>query len=650
MLLKYSPLLLLFILIPLFSGCVGTVQDTAQSYTQVADSTGSAITFNGIQNASAVSDTRIEVFFYPASGGSGKYTYDITISGYTAPISVTSETLSADYRGLLKYTISGLTRLTTYQIKIDARDSSTDATSNSQVVKTVVTFENKVCDFGGISTASNLPGQNGKDSIKIRWTPARISGQPTEQDWDPRSYEAIFVEAEKLTPNDMDEESYGPTQGRYVFRFNHSNTANEYIARGLPSNTRFYIRMRAIHAGSVTDVYNPGKRSELNTNYITISTLSDSLADINFQPDSFALTLAAGSQGLNAITASWAVATGVFDHYRLYYSMENGGVAAGNLPALCLSPLVSDPAATVFCKKVDSTLNSAAITGLTPYTTYEVVLVLCQTSDCGSSERLTASVKTITTDPTSPTFDGLSEVVSATSLADLGTVKLKFAPPNFTQGYFDGLIIQMRRTKDGSDTPVEITESSTTVYNDSYNFLTSNEVKINGIDYLSNTPYYFTLYPYKWSSDGLTRREFPNNVWLEFIPEIKAPTNLEFLGLRSGNTYLDQVTLNWTSPEQGVYAEYELFWRKSSLSFSWGDAIAQTGAFNYTNYGRQIINSSATSITLNGFADGDYAFGIITHYTYVTDDGVVTLRSETNSNILKCTIDYALADTVDCSY
>ena len=83
---------------------------------------------------------------------------------------------------------------------------------------------------------------------------------------------------------------------------------------------------------------------------------------------------------------------------------------------------------------------------------------------------------------------------------------------------------------------------------------------------------------------------------------------------------------------------------------NWGDAISEAGnSFNYVNYGRVLIDPDATTITLNGFANGNYNFGIITYYTYVTDAGVVVMRSETNGNLKNCIIDNLGLDPINCN-
>ena len=639
---------LLLLLLILMVGCVGTVQETAEPYTGVSQAPKRELAFGGVHSVIPISDSRIEVFFAPATGGSGKFTYDVIVGSSPIPVSFPSDVLQPDYRGLLKVTLTGLVRTTTYLIKVEARDNESGLHSNSQKILSALTYTNLLADFQGISSVYNLPGQDGKDSLKIRWTPARTSGSLTKQEWDPKRYEVVIVDASRLTPGDMDI-NYTNAEGKWVNTFNHDDSVNEYIIRGLPSKTRFYLRMRAIHEASVDDVYAPYRRSELNTNYVTISTLSPDLADINFQPESFALALAGGESGLNAVNATWTAAEGIFDHYRLYYGLEGSGVSSGILPDLCLSELLSPPGSNIFCKKSDFTSSSSFITGLRPYSKYEVVLVLCATTACDVSQRINSPVRTIETDPSFPAFSGIRELTAARYLEDLGSVTISFDPPSFANGYFDGLILKVRRTTDGSDMPVEIGMLTTPEYHEPYNFLTSSSIIVRGVNYLSSAPYCFTLYPYKWDTDGIMRREMPNDIWRCMQPNPEPPTALEFVGLNSGATEKDIVTLSWSRPSRGIFSHYELFYRKQAgAPFNWGDAIGQAGNFDYTNYNRILIDSDETNFTLSGFADGSYTFGMTTYFSYVTDDGTVIMRSETNPSLKTCVFNSLVDEVIMC--
>ena len=170
-----------------------------------------------------------------------------------------------------------------------------------------------------------------------------------------------------------------------------------------------------------------------------------------------------------------------------------------------------------------------------------------------------------------------------------------------------------------------------------------------GIDYLSIAPYCFTLYPYKWDVDGLIRRESPNDIWRCVVPQAEAPTALQFTGITTASAEGSNIQLAWDAPEKGIFSHFEVFYARPGVSFSWGDAISQAGNnFNYVNYGRRMVPAGTNQVVLDGFANGVYIFGVITYYTFVTDSGAVTIRSETNASIKSCTVDNTILASVNC--
>ncbi|HLT22400.1 MAG TPA: hypothetical protein VKZ84_03115 [Bacteriovoracaceae bacterium] len=629
--------------------CVGTVQETNTTITDISSNYTPILTFLGLQSATAISDTKAELFFYPAAGGSGKYIYDIYVGNKPDPISVPSDILTPDYRGLLRFTVTGLTRMSTYLFTIQVREQNSNGVSNTQVVKQATTFDNRVADFIGIASAANMPGQDGKDSILIRYTPASYSGSLVAEEWDPASYELIVVDAERLTPADMDT-NYSSAEGRWVFQWAHDkdNTQNEYIAKGLLPKRKYYARIRALHNGSVQDVLNPNKRSELNTKYVEISTLSDDLSDISFDSSSFTLSLPSGALGLNTMLANWNQAEGVFDHFRLYYGKKGSGVSSGSLPDLCLSETQSEPTETVFCKSMSYLSTSTQITGLDPYSEYEAVLVVCQTTECLSNARLVGVVREVTTDPAT-IFNGISSISASESIEGAETLKITYEDPSVVGGYFDGLILKMRRTVDGTDPEVEITENTTPVFYRPFDALSTTEIIVEGIDYLASEPYCFRLYPYKWNEDGSQIREIENENWKCILPKVEPPDATAFLGIESGSSVREYVTLRWSPPTSGFYTNYVIFWRKGSSVFNWGEAMA---AFNDTEidngYDFRIIDGDKKEFTLEGFEDGLHTFGILTYHLYVSETEVVEKWSDTNTRFLKCNINNSTSDTINC--
>lgn len=632
----------------LLVSCVGTVQESNSNITDIGSAYNPVVSFSGIHTATAISDTKVEVFFYPASGGSGKYIYDLYVGNNPTPISIPSDILKPDYRGLLRTTVTDLARMNTYVFTMQARDQKGNGISTNVVPKSATTFTNRVSDFLGVSSATNMPGQDGKDSLLFRFTPASDNDLIFNDPWDPKTYELVVVDAERLTPADMDYDLTS-SQGRWVFQWAHDkdNTVNQYVAKGLLPKRKYYARIRVIHNGSVEDIYNPHLRSELNTNYVEISTLSDELADIDFDRSSLFVSILSGSLGLTSVRATWKQVEGVFDHFRLYYSKKGEGATTSPLPALCLTETQSDPLETIFCKKVSYLSTSTQITGLIPYTEYEFVLLVCQKTTCIPTERLPSTFRYATTDPAT-IFNGVLKLESSGNLDGSQSIKVFYEDPNIIGGYFDGLILKMRRTLDGSDSEVEITDSTFPVYHRPFDPMSTTEIKVDGIDYLTTEPYCFRLYPYKWNDDGTQRREITNENWKCIIPKIEPPTAQSFIGVDSGSTQREYVTVKWSAPETGFYTNYVLFWRSGTV-FNWGEALAAfSGTMN--SYDFLVLDAEDLEYTLSGFPNGQYVFGVLTYHLYISNDSIVEKWSETNTRFLRCTVNNSSAVNVDCTF
>ena len=147
-----------------FVSCVGTVEQADLSKTVTEKTEETAVMFQGVQLVKAISHNRIEVFFYPAVSGSGKYIYKIYY-GDDLVASVPSDILVPDYRGYLMYTLSGLERGRDYFIRVTATDQENAVEVDTSLVKSARTFNNIVADFTGLSAVSNLQGVDGKDYI-----------------------------------------------------------------------------------------------------------------------------------------------------------------------------------------------------------------------------------------------------------------------------------------------------------------------------------------------------------------------------------------------------------------------------------------------------------------------------------------------------
>ncbi len=93
------------------SGCVGQIEDTKKD-TTVSDrkNPGSVVSFQGIDAVVPISNSKVEVYFYQATGGSGKYSYQVYVGDDPTPRSGIEDTLERDYLGRFRMMITGLSQ------------------------------------------------------------------------------------------------------------------------------------------------------------------------------------------------------------------------------------------------------------------------------------------------------------------------------------------------------------------------------------------------------------------------------------------------------------------------------------------------------------------------------------------------------------
>jgi hypothetical protein len=505
-----------FLLLTFLVSCVGTVEQANKPKTDTTKTPKTTVTFPGVHSVVGIAHDKVDVFFYPATGGTENYDYIIYYGGFPFPLTVPSEVLTPDYRGLLKYTIGGLNQAEDYQIRMDVQDQKTGYKTTTNKIETAGTFDNRVCDFEGIGSVSNLAGVDGLDSINVRWPHASkdygsITGDTSS---DPVSYEIVALDANLLTPESFDERSLTTAQGRFVKYVEYSITQNESVFRGLPSGTRFYVRVRAIHEDSVDDQTQPQLRSELNSDYLIIETLNNDTASIDWDPNGVEITNLTGQDATRAVIVEWPIATGVFEHYRVYYAEDGIPLNNATLSAECVSGELND---NMFCKKIDFTERDTLIANLEPSKTYNFQVVICRTAECGPFDRILANPKQATTFPNLAPFGGLEEVQEARFIDELGSVFLKFTPPNFTEGWVDGLIIGVKYTTDPDPSFDKISEG---VYAgpldmQPFDYTKDSQVEIRGVEYNANKLYCFTIYPFIYDEFD-QKVEYQNDAWTCF--------------------------------------------------------------------------------------------------------------------------------------
>ena len=626
---------LIFIFLGFLTGCVGTVQDSALPLTEIAAKPKGSIVFGGIVTANPISQDKIEILFYPASGGTSKFYYTFYVGDKPLPYTFPSEVLTADYRGFLKVTISGLEPAKTYILKAEAIDQETLDKDSNTVTVPITTFANLVSDFIGITGVNNTPGIDGIDSINVRWTHARIdytniTGSAVT---DPKRYEIVAVDADRLTPGDMDKIQFTGPDGRHVKIVDYDPLVNESILRGLKSNTKYFVRVRALHVTSIDDANQPNLRGEKNTNYLSISTLNSSLANVK-NLDSLAVSKNPGLAQSTSMLLTWQPITGVYDHLRIYYTRFPNPLSV-ETGALC----AVKPEASISCRKLPGTALSTVVANLTAFQTYSAQLVACQNAECTVYKA--GLIKSGNTIPTFAGFNGIISVQIATNISEIGKIFLKVPLPDFNEGDFDGYIIGFKT--DTGTNYIEVSEMVNPPFNISnYNYRTDTTIEITGIDYKNGGLYCFTVYPFVYNEDG-TKNSHVNEIWKCNSPVITAPNIKQFPGLTDGSVQGYKVMMSWSAPAGGIYEDYEVFIRKTPGTFTFTEATTAFAAGDTTNYQRVTVPWYAGSFDFIDLTAGTYKIGILSRFVF---GSFQTYRSEDNVQIYTCVVDGAMTGGV----
>ncbi len=635
-----SKIVLLTFILSLLSSCVGTVQDASTPLTEIAAQPSGNISFSGIAKAVPIAQDKIEVFFNPATGGSQKFYYYIYAGDKPVPFTAPSETLTQDYQGYYKFTITGLEPAKTYAIKIEAVDQISYDKDTNMVTVNATTFGNMVADFHGISDVSNMPGVEGLDAIYVRWTQATVDYTNflgTSQT-DPKSYEIIAIDSNGAGPGDFDNTADLVKPYRIVKYVDFDANINQVTMRGLKSNTKYYVRVRCLHQGSIVDMNKPELRGEKNSTYFEIKTLDGNLANIK-NLDTLKLDRNPGLASASSFSLSWKPITGVYDHLRILYS--SGSVTLE--PGVSCVPK-SDIETS--CRKIYGDIFLTIIGSLTTGTTYNFKLVACQDPEC--NVKVLGPLVTGSPVMTLAGFNGVSSVALATQLQDVGKMFLNFSLPDFTSGDFDGYIVGVKDNDapaNGETGYTKISESDNplAIKVTPFDFRSTGQIEITGIDYTTSGNYCFTIYPFVFESTTSSNKiGYPNNIWKCAVPAINPPTADDFGGLFEAYALGYDISISWHSPGAGIFENYEIYLKKMSNSldkFTFQNATTQLDnplIFPDPEYIQVIVPWYMSSYTFSYLELGNYKVGILTRYLFGDKE---IKRSDFNESIYKCTVD-----------
>lgn len=613
-------------------GCVGTIKD-ANSISTKSSAIPSSLVGNypGIQSVTAIADSKVEVFFPSVEGDLEKIAYVIRYSSQQVPVYIQASVLKEVEHFIngekvysLKATISNLRSDTSYDFSVEVRDIVTGSESSNNVYMPVKTFSNLTARFTGVGEVNNLPGVNGINGIEVNWVEAEVRGTSiSKNDIDPIGYEITVLDGSTpdlyRSPAEMNNKTLS-TATRTVYSA--PAGTRSYTINGLRAFTKYYVQVRAIHYGKSLNVTNVNYKVEENTDYKEIITYDPSSTSSISDPTSFASSYPPGPTGLTSINLSWKRASGVFDHYRIYYNIGD------------FTPVVS-PICLTNCVVVNSSQNLYQLVGVSARQNYYLSLVVCQDVSCSSYISYN-KINHLTSPPVITSYAGIYSIDTAKNLGTLDKFFLNMALPDFNLGYIAGVdIFGCHSTSMANCNPsnVSFLLSTTTALaiDPAYDYTSNNILQISGIEPSSPYSYCFYSKPYIYNDlNAKTYVDAPLSTVRCQVPEIKAPS---FSGFDIDSTC---DLLKWQTPTTGVFDGFEIYYRLKSSVYEGSVPLNITDG----TYQRFIVNADITEYSTQQLAlvtGGAYDFGIRTIYRSA-DGQAYWLRSNNVSTdkLVKC--------------
>lgn len=584
----------MMIFILLIASCVGTVQDKNAPSSKVASSEAKStpISFEGLAKLNPIAENKIEVYFYEAETSADEVTYELYVNNSAVPIKLSSKSLPKISGGFLVFTLGGLETNTMYSFNMRAIPAGEVSNARLDATKTLyaTTFNNETATFAGVSSATTLPGADGKTKVLVKWVPANDSGLGNGTD--PNRYEISYISQDGGIANIN---TVGAsTRGTKIVAAN----AAEYLSTGgvvvdgLSAGKKYYFQVRAIHNSyDAQHAINPNYHYEMNTRYAEATTTADGAALIfNTQ---VTLSNIVGLSGLTAMNVAWTPAVGVFNNYYLCYKQTNN--TSVDQIVFSTSTTVSNGTISngASCISIDASKNFYKLSGLNPYLDYQVKIVACATVSCGGSERsISGTLNTLDIKTPVAQFNGITEILNPNSFAnvdDLKKLTMNFSPPVKSTGYLSKLKLMCHgsSTSTGVEIPLTgptaggtgvdsrcngITLVTSTIPTEilsnigSDNSFYSTSVKTltvqlpNSID--NTTEFCFSLTP-QITNQGVAAKS--GQQLLKCItPKLFTPTITQFPGKNLG-CQLDsakKLRASWPKVTGGLLSHYLVFWRE----------------------------------------------------------------------------------------
>lgn len=622
----------------LFGGCVGTIKDANSIKTMSQDKGDFNLsTFPGIEAAQAISDTKVEVFFpeYNYDGDLNDISYVIRYGGQQVPLYITANSLKKiqryDGNGqkvlTYKVTVSNLQSDKLYEFNVEVLNIKNGSISSNNSFMPARTFSNATARFDGIQDVKNLPGNKGINGILVQWEEAvKLGTSISKNAIDPYQYVITVLDGSSpgasYGPADLNNLSI-PTTSRKEFRIDAGN--RQMQINGLKAFTKYYVQVRALHEGKKEFINDETHKVEQNTDYLEITTYDPSSNPTIREKDSLKTEYPSGTDGLTAVNLSWVNPVGVFDHYRIYYSLTD---SAPTITATCGS----------MCEVVDTASTTYKLVGLTPKNSYYITLVVCVDSNCTTNFSYNRKPHE-TNPPILVGYKGIQTIDTAKNISTLQNLFLNLSLPDFNQGYIAGIdFFGCHSTTDSEciirDT-IDLLTTTTSIYIEpDFDFINNSIMKIGGIDSASPYPYCFQAIPYVYD-EFLVKKyvESPLSVQKCKVPEVKAPS---FAGF---DTSSNCQILKWQTPTTGVFDAFEIYYVEKNSLQTPAKPLDDVSA----NYQVKLVAGDKTEFATSQIAlnVGDiYDFGIRTLYRNAQDQSQ-WLRSSNVSveQIITCVIE-----------
>lgn len=665
---------LLLLLLVLFVGCVGTVQESSVPSGVNYTSEPKRFSYSGIVAARAIAHDKIEIEFFAAPGASDNFRYFLTINDSETPVEISLTSTTAGISGRRIYVLRNLDMARQYKLKLSARNAVENSTSSGEVEMFVTTFDNRVANFDGVSRLSLLPGQTDR-SIMVEWVPTAMQGIFAAGIFDPVHYEVTAISNGGAV--NINNSTYTGSDRRQVLvpqpplRATPFGNPSSYLLENLSPDTLYYVQVRAINKLWMDYFETPSipfipVSREQNTRFLSIRT-SPATSLFDFRQDNIQLANATGADSFDKIDVYWTAGQGSFSGYRVFVRRYDGVGSAQVDDRLSNSTLVAmNTSANVIDTgyfAVSPTLTTKRISGLDDYEWYQVKVALCKTIVCpvdtaDPNAAIISDMKAIQVKPTLAAFGGINTIQSPGQYSQRDYVFSYFDAPVITSGFANVLEFYCVN-------PANFAEQ---IQFDGNNPINAPSVpSCHGLSLEGVPP---TLSTYTTQSirgtvaDGLTQYCFaatpaiigfgpevrlaPSERVVRCIyPEIRTPTISQFPGLTGtcevSNT---DATVRWNLPAGGIYSDIHVFYRekKSSTVFSYGEAIDQTDGVSdpsSPDYTRVSLSASDVNTTISGLLPGKtYQMGVMT--SVLLDTGT-RLWSENNLSIKDCVIPLPVA-------